>query len=97
MISQTKIDFARSALKADIEQGNDAGSFFGHLSEANLSTGEIKQAVVELIRATAQKKELEAEVVTASVRGVEYLTGGAEFERDRAESLRSLATLFESL
>ncbi len=87
-------DLARRSILADIHQGNDADAFFGHLAEANLSDTEIKEALAQMAEAAAGRKDKEAKITGASIKGVEHLTGGVEFEKERARGLKRLAEFF---
>jgi uncharacterized protein YdbL (DUF1318 family) len=87
-------NLARRAILEDISQGNATDAFFGHLADAELSDSEIKEALAQMAEAAAARKDNEAKITEASIRGVEHLTGGVEFERERARGLRRLAQFF---
>jgi hypothetical protein len=75
----------------------DVGMAIEHLADAHLSPIETKILLVAAIRSRARVKELEADAVDASVRGIEDITGNGSFERRRAENLRKLARKIEKL
>ena len=47
-----------------------------------------------MAEAAANRKDSEAKITSASTKGVEHLTGGVEFEKERARGLRRLADFF---
>lgn len=89
-------DWARKALREDVRSGNHTDAFLGHLSEANLSPQEVKDVFTWMAEAASKRKGIEAETVNASVRGVENLTGHADFETERSSGLKKLADFFRN-
>ncbi|MCX6704194.1 MAG: hypothetical protein NTZ07_01990 [Candidatus Woesebacteria bacterium] len=84
------------SLNEDIIKGN-LGVIIERLADANLSPIETQILLATAIRSRARVKELEADAVDASVRGIEDITGNGSFERRRAENLRKLARKIEKL
>jgi hypothetical protein len=87
-------EFDKSLLNTDVIKGN-VGMVIEHLADANLTPLEIKILLATAIRSRARVKEEEADMVDASVKGVEDLAGNGSFERKRAENLRKLADQIE--
>lgn len=87
-------NLAKRSLIEDIQSGNNTDQFFGHLADANLSDQEIKEALAQMAEAAAGRKEMEAKITGATIKGLEHETGGVEFEKERARGLRRLAQFF---
>lgn len=91
-MSQKSVEMARRFVRADIENGNDAGAFLGHLSDADLSTDEILSAFAAMADSEATKKFKQSVIVGESVKDVEDISGTNAFELNRVANLQKLAS-----
>lgn len=85
------------SLWEDVSTGNHSDNLLGHLAESDLPSDLKLEALAIAAENAAERKDNEAKIVASSVKGVEHLSGGAEFEINRASSLRKLAEFFRSL
>lgn len=85
------------SLWTDVSEGNHSDAFFAHLAESDLPVDLKIEALALAVENAASRKEEEAKVVGRSTVGVESLAGDASFEKERALSLKALATQLRSL